>query len=230
MKKLFIIPAYNEAPMLPQLIAEIEEKAPDFDYVIINDGSTDETIDVCRQHNLHAVHLIANLGIGGAVQAGYKYALENGYDIAIQLDGDGQHDPGSAPEMIAPILNGQADFVIGSRFITKEGFQTTWTRRIGIVWLNTVLYLMTRRTFTDATSGLRAANRRVIRQFAGSYPYDYPEPETICVAVRKGYKVQEAPVVMRERTTGQSSIRPFHAAYYLLKVTLAILVANIKKV
>ena len=230
MKKIFIIPAYNESPILPQLIAEIEAKTPDFDYVIINDGSTDGTIDTCHEHNLHAIHLIANLGIGGAVQAGYKYALENGYDIAIQLDGDGQHDPGSADELIQPILDGQADFVIGSRFIAKQGFQTTIFRRMGIGWLNFVLRIITHRKFTDATSGLRAANRKVIRLFAANYPYDYPEPETICSVVRLGFKVMEAPVVMRERTTGKSSIRPFHVTYYLLKVTLAIFIANIKKV
>ncbi len=230
MKRIFIIPAFNEAEILPSLIAEIREKTPDYDYVIINDGSTDDTIDVCRRNHFNVIHLIANLGIGGAVQTGYKYALENDYDIAIQLDGDGQHDPASAEVLTQPILKNQADFVIGSRFITKEGFQTTWTRRIGIVWLNTVLRLITHQRFTDATSGLRAINKTVIKQFADSYPFDYPEPETICVAVRKGYRVQEAPVVMRERTTGRSSIRPFHALYYLLKVTLAILIANIKKV
>lgn len=230
MKRIFIIPAYNEAEILPSLIAEVREKAPDFDYVIINDGSSDQTREVCRDKNFNAIHLVANLGIGGAVQAGYKYALENGYEIAIQLDGDGQHDPGSASDLIQPILDDQADFVIGSRFITKAGFQTTWTRRIGIVWLNTVLRIITHQRFTDATSGLRAANRKVIQLFASNYPYDYPEPETICVSVRKGFRVMEAPVVMRERSTGRSSIRPFHAGYYLLKVTLAILVANIKKV
>ena len=230
MKRIFIIPAYNEAEILPKLVAEIQEKTPDYDYVIINDGSTDNTIEICQLNQFNVVHLIANLGIGGAVQAGYKYALDNGYEIAIQLVGDGQHDPASASVLTQPILSGQADFVIGSRFITKEGFQTTWTRRIGIVWLNNVLRIITHHRFTDATSGLRAVNKSVIKLFAASYPFDYPEPETICVAVRKGFRVQEAPVVMRERTAGRSSIRPFHAIYYLLKVTLAILIANIKKV
>jgi glycosyltransferase involved in cell wall biosynthesis len=229
-RRIFIIPAYNEAEILPSLIAEIKEKTPDFDYVIINDGSTDRTVDICRDNHFNTIHLVANLGIGGAVQAGYKYALENGYEIAIQLDGDGQHDPGSAHELIQPILDGKADFVIGSRFIDRKGFQTTWTRRAGIGWLNFILRTITHHIFTDATSGSRAVNRQVIQMFAASYPYDYPEPETICVAVRKGFKVREVPVVMRERTTGRSSIRPFHAIYYMLKVSLAILIANIKKV
>jgi glycosyltransferase involved in cell wall biosynthesis len=229
-KQLFIIPAYNEAEILPSLITEIRTKAPDFDYVIVNDGSTDRTRELCAEQNYNAIHLIANLGIGGAVQAGYKYALENGYDLAVQLAGDGQHDPAWVQSLLPPILDERADFVIGSRFIDRQGFQTTWSRRTGIGWLNFILRVITHHIFTDATSGFRAANRQVIQLFAASYPFDYPEPETICVAVRKGFKVREVPVVMRERTTGRSSIRPFNAVYYVLKVTLAILIANIKRI
>ncbi len=230
MKSILIIPAYNEARILPNLIAEIQEKLPGVDYVIVNDGSKDGTEKLCRENGFNAIHLIANLGIGGAVQAGYKYARENEYDIAIQLDGDGQHDPASVPELIKPILEGRADFVVGSRFIEKKGFQTTFLRRFGIVWLNGVLKLLTHKTVTDATSGLRAVNADIIRLFASNYPYDYPEPETICEVVRRKFRVAEIPVVMRHRTTGKSSIRPIRSGYYLIKVTLAIIVTNIKRV
>jgi glycosyltransferase involved in cell wall biosynthesis len=230
MKSILIIPAYNEARILPTLIAEIHEKLPDFDYVIVNDGSKDGTQKLCRENGFNAIHLVANLGIGGAVQAGYKYARENDYDIAIQLDGDGQHDPASVPALIQPILDGRADFVIGSRFIEKKGFQTSFLRRFGIVWLNSVLKLLTKKTVTDATSGLRAANAEIIRLFADNYPYDYPEPETICEVVRRKFRVEEIPVVMRNRTTGKSSIRPIRSGYYLVKVTLAIIVTNIKRI
>jgi hypothetical protein len=230
MKQILIIPAFNEAAMLPALIQEIREKIPEFDYIIINDGSTDDTESVCDHNELNVIHLISNLGIGGAVQAGYKYARQRGYDIAVQLDGDGQHDPASVRDLVVPIQNDQADLVIGSRFIDRQGFQTTLLRRAGIIWLNGVLRVITHQKITDSTSGLRAANRQLIQQFAASYPHDYPEPETICEVIRRRFRVIEVPVVMRERTAGKSSIRPFHSLYYMLKVTLAILVANIKKV
>ena len=230
MKQILIIPAFNEAAMLPALIQEIREKIPEFDYVIINDGSTDDTESVCDRLQLNVIHLISNLGIGGAVQAGYKSARQHGYDIAVQLDGDGQHDPASVRDLVVPIQKDQADLAIGSRFIDRQGFQTTLLRRAGILWLNGVLRAITHQKITDSTSGLRAANRQLIQQFAANYPHDYPEPETICEVIRRRFRVVEVPVVMRERTAGKSSIRPFHSLYYMLKVTLAILVANIKKV
>lgn len=228
MKKLLIIPAYNEAKNLSDLINEIKMTAPDYDYVIINDGSRDNTVDVCIKNHLNALHLASNLGIGGAVQTGYKYALRNGYDIAIQIDGDGQHDPSYLNKLVDPIIKGNADYCIGSRFIQFEGFQSSHIRRLGIRWLNFILFILTGQRFSDATSGFRAVNRAVFKNFAESYPYDYPEPETICDAHRQGLKIVEVPVKMRERSTGVSSIRPWKSIYYMVKVTLAILVSRIK--
>lgn len=228
MRMLLIIPAFNEAGNIPILVDEIARQAPDYDYIIINDGSTDDTVDVCNKNSYNALHLSTNLGIGGAVQTGYRYALLHNYDIAIQIDGDGQHDPVFLDQLVEPIICEKADYCIGSRFIQNEGFQSSKIRRIGIRWLNFVLYILTKQKFTDATSGFRAVNRAVYKLFAESYPYDYPEPEAICDAISHGMRIVEVPIKMRERSTGTSSIRPLRSIYYMVKVTLAILVSRIK--
>jgi glycosyltransferase involved in cell wall biosynthesis len=229
MKYLLIIPAYNEAKNLVNLVREIEGKAPSFDYVIINDGSTDNTVEISREHGLNTVHLMNNLGIGGAVQTGYMYALMNDYDIAIQIDGDGQHDPAYLERLIEPILAGKADFTIGTRFIHGKGFQSSGLRRVGINWLNRSIRMAAHVRITDATSGFRAANRGVIRIFAAYYPKDYPEPETIVDVCRHGFRIEEVPVEMRERTFGTSSIRLTKSIYYMLKVSLAVFISGLKK-
>lgn len=229
MKKLIIIPAYNEAENLVSLIAEIKNKAWEYDYVIINDGSTDNTRNVCQDNGFNTINLPVNLGIGGAVQTGYLYALVGGYDVAIQLDGDGQHDPGYLDALIRPIIEGVADLCIGSRFIENQGFQSSFTRRMGISWLNTMLRIVAHQKITDSTSGFRAANKKVIVYFASNYPYDYPEPETISDASRKSFRIVEIPVVMRERATGTSSIKLYKTIYYMTKVTMAILISRMKR-
>ena len=229
MKKLLIIPAYNEAENLVELVGEIRQKAPDYDYIIVNDGSNDHTVKVCIENNLNALHLSNNLGIGGAVQAGYLYAIRNNYDIAIQIDGDGQHDPAYLDVLIQPIVDGQADFTIGSRFINKEGFQLSGLRRAGILWLDSVLKSSTRLDITDATSGFRACNQQVMHAFAAYYPKDYPEPETIADLYRHKFRIMEVPVLMRERQSGVSSIRLFKPIYYMMKVTISILVSRLKR-
>jgi len=223
MKKLIIIPAYNESECIEATVRDIMENASDFDYVIINDCSTDDTRAICERNNFNIVNLPINLGIGGAVQTGYMYAMEYGYDVAVQVDGDGQHDPQFLRQMAEYLETHEVDMVIGSRFIEKEGFQSSMIRRLGIVYFTKLIKLCTGKTVTDPTSGLRMAGRNVIRLFADCYPKDYPEPESTVAALNHGYVVAEIPVVMRERQGGVSSITMKRSVYYMVKVTLAIL-------
>ena len=207
----------------------IERDAVGFDYIVINDCSTDRTKEICEEHGFHYVDLPINLGIGGAVQTGYKYAWENGYDMAVQVDGDGQHDPEFLELMAEYLETHQVDMVIGSRFIEKQGFQSSGMRRVGIRFFSGLIRLMTGKTITDPTSGLRMAGRNVIELFSKDYPRDYPEPESVVAILRKGLKVAEVPVIMREREGGVSSISMKKSVYYMVKVTLAILIERIRR-
>lgn len=227
MKKLIIIPAYNEGESIYNTIKDIEEHAPDFDYIIVNDCSTDNTKEICMEHGFHYIDLPINQGIGGAVQTGYLYAAENGYDIAVQVDGDGQHNPEFLEQMAEVLQRDQADMVIGSRFIERKGFQSSAARRIGIRYFTGLIRLMTGKKITDPTSGLRMAGRDVILIFAKSYPRDYPEPESVVDILCKNKKVEEVPVLMRERQGGISSIRMGKSVYYMIKVSLAIILCRI---
>lgn len=222
-KKIVIIPAYNESLSIERTVRDIEEHAPEFDYVIINDCSSDHTLDVCKEKHLNVVDLPINLGIGGAVQTGYLYAYLNGYDMAVQFDGDGQHDAKYLNDMAKCLEKDDLDMVIGSRFITKEGFQSTGARRIGIKYFSVLIRLVTGQTVTDPTSGMRLINRRVMEIYAGDYPKDYPEPESVVAILKRKMKVREVPVIMRERSDGVSSISLKRSVYYMIKVTLAIL-------
>jgi glycosyltransferase involved in cell wall biosynthesis len=174
------------------------------------------------------VNLPVNLGIGGAVQTGYRYAFENGYDLALQVDGDGQHNPQFLHEMIAYLISHNADMVIGSRFIKKEGFQSSWLRRIGIGYFTWLIKLCTGKTITDPTSGFRVVGKKVIKLFADSYPKDYPEPETIVMVLNQNCKIEEIPVIMRERQGGVSSITIMKSIHYMIKETYAILKQTLK--
>lgn len=229
MKKLIIIPAYNESESIESTVRDIMENAPDFDYVVINDCSKDNTKEICEANGFNIVNLPINLGIGGAVQTGYKYAMEYGYDIAVQVDGDGQHDPAFLNQMAEVIEKENLDMVIGSRFIDKEGFQSSFMRRVGIRYFTVLIKILTGKTITDPTSGLRMIGRNVIKLYAADYPKDYPEPESVVAVLRRGMKVKEIPVVMRSRQGGVSSINPTKSVYYMIKVTLAILVESIRK-
>ena len=229
MKKLIIIPAYNEEANIVKTVESIERDAVGFDYIVINDCSTDRTKEICEEHGFHYVDLPINLGIGGAVQTGYKYAWENGYDMAVQVDGDGQHDPEFLELMAEYLETHQVDMVIGSRFIEKQGFQSSGMRRVGIRFFSGLIRVMTGKTITDPTSGLRMAGRNVIELFSKDYPRDYPEPESVVAILRKGLKVAEVPVVMREREGGVSSISMKKSVYYMVKVTLAILIERIRR-
>lgn len=223
MKVIMIIPAYNEEESILNTIKALEKHAPEVDYIIINDGSKDNTKQVCIENKLNFVDLPVNLGIGGAVQTGYKYAERNGYDVAIQFDGDGQHDPKFINDLVKEIEAG-ADLVIGSRYIgNKSEFQSTFMRRLGKNILSFLISLTTGKKIFDPTSGYRAGNKKVISCFADKYPVDYPEPDTIVEVIKKGYKVKEVPVSMNERTTGKSSISSFKSAYYMIKVSLSII-------
>ncbi|MEG1137033.1 MAG: glycosyltransferase family 2 protein [Lachnospiraceae bacterium] len=229
MKKLIIIPAYNEEESIEKTIKEIAYNAPDFDYIIINDCSTDNTRKICEENNYNIVNLPINLGIGGAVQTGYLYAENNNYDVAVQIDGDGQHDSGFLNVMYLYLLNQQVDMVIGSRFIEKEGFQSSGARRMGIKYFTFLITMLTGKKITDPTSGLRMVNRDIISLFAKDYPKDYPEPESVVAILRRGKKVEELPVVMRVRNGGISSISMKKSIYYMIKVSLAILIERIRK-
>ena len=228
MKKLVIIPAYNESASIQKTVEDIRSKARDFDYVVINDCSVDNTREICEKLNYNIVNLPVNLGIGGAVQTGYKYGVRNGYDIAVQVDGDGQHDPRFLSKMSEYLLETEADMVIGSRYIEKEGFQSSGARRAGIKYFTFLIRLLTGKIVTDPTSGLRMVNRDVMRIFAQDYPKDYPEPESVVAILRKGKKVKEIPVVMRERNGGVSSISLKKSIYYMIKVSLAILIEKMR--
>ena len=228
MKKLVIIPAYNEEKGILGVVRKLQQDAPDFDYIVINDCSRDNTEQVLRENRINHVTLPVNLGIGGAVHTGFIYARRKNYDCAVQIDGDGQHDTAYLQEMADELEKSGADMVIGSRFITYEGFQTSFMRRVGKTYLSGLIHLVTGKKVTDPTSGYRMVNRQGIELFAGDYPRDYPEPESIVTLLRAGGTVKDHPVIMQERQGGVSSIGPWKAVYYMVKVTLAILIETMR--
>ncbi len=222
MRIILIIPAYNEARNLPRLADALRAHAPECDVVVVDDGSADDTAHVASRLGWSVLRLPMNLGIGGAVQAGYLWAWERGYDVAVQIDGDGQHDPAFLGALLAPIEAGTADVVIGSRFLSDGGFRSTAVRRAGISYLTWFLRLRCGARVTDPTSGFRAANRDATELFARYYPSDYPEPEAVALARRAGLRIVEVPVRMHERVHGRSSIDLWGTLYYLVKVSLAL--------
>ncbi|MCQ4970511.1 glycosyltransferase family 2 protein [Lactococcus lactis] len=232
-KILLIIPAYNESEGITQVVQKVEQYRIKskymIDYIVINDGSTDNEEEILRKNEINHVELIQNLGIGGAVQTGYKYALEKGYDIAIQYDGDGQHDIESLPCLIEPLLSGVADFTVGSRFLedSNSEFQSSTTRQVGIRILSALIFMTSKIRIKDVTSGYRAANKKVISQFVGRYPSQYPEPESYMHLFAENIRVKEVGVRMFERETGTSSINLFKGISYMISVSLAILFSAI---
>lgn len=224
---LIIIPAYNEASNIERVVTHMMEEAPQYDYLVVNDGSTDNTLELCQNANFHYLDLPINMGIGGAVQAGYIYAYKNHYDIAVQMDGDGQHDIVYLEYLLEPIFRDKADVVIGSRFLEKEGFQSSVSRRMGINILSGLIRLTTGKKIIDVTSGYRAVNRMFIDIYSKDYPTDYPEPEAIVAAIMHRGRVEEVPVKMRAREGGTSSITFKKSIYYMIKVTLAILICRL---
>ncbi len=227
MKVLIIIPAYNEQENIERVVTNLKTHCPQYDYLIVNDCSSDKTLEICSKNNFNYIDLCCNLGIGGGVQSGYIYAYRNGYDCAIQIDGDGQHDPQYISRLVDPIERGEADIVIGSRFIDYEGFQSSGMRRFGINFLSALIKAVCGAKVKDVTSGFRAANREFIEFFSKEYADDYPEPEAIVATKLNGARILEVPVVMNEREGGTSSISPLKSIYYMIKVSLAILLYKI---
>ena len=235
-KVVLIIPAYNEENNILKTYQKIidynKKNNTQYDAIVINDGSKDKTKDILEENNIPHINLVQNLGIGGAVQTGYKYALENDYDIAIQYDGDGRHDVRYVKDIINPILNGQADLTIGSRFIDRgsSDFKSTWIRRVGIGIISFLIKICTGQKITDTTSGFRAANRQIISIFSKDYPVDSPEPASFVAVAKKGYKTMEVPVSMNAREGGTSSITThlWKPIYYMINVSLAIIIASLK--
>jgi hypothetical protein len=230
LKVLVIIPAYNEAGSLCNVVQDISENAPGCHYVIINDCSKDNTADVCKEHGLNVVNLSNNLGIGGAMQAGYKYAAKYGYDVAIQVDGDGQHSAKYIPTALEHMYRSQADIVIGSRYLDEGGYQSSAIRRVGIRYFSALIRLLAGTKVTDPTSGFRIVNRKLIEFFSQHYPADYPEPETLVLMARNGFKIEEISVDMNERETGKSSITPMRSIYYMVKVSLGMFFAATERI
>lgn len=232
MKVLIIVPAYNEEASILQTIDGIKRYKEDFpyilDYIVINDGSKDNTRKLLIENNIPSIHLVNNLGIGGAVQTGYLYAFYNNYDIAVQFDGDGQHDIQSLETLISPIITKEADFTIGSRFVedSPSKFKTSFSRRMGINLISLFIKLRTNATILDVTSGYRAASKEIIEYFANNYPRKYPEPETNAILIKKDKKVKEVGVNMFERTEGKSSITPFKSVRYMIEVLTSIILLS----
>lgn len=225
-KILIVIPCFNEEASLPEVLHNLLMFSPGADFIIhvalVNDCSTDHTIDVANMHDVIVLDLPINLGIGGAVQTGFKYAFENGYDFAIQMDGDGQHPAAELSHLLKAMKEHDADVVIGSRFIGKTGFQSSPMRRIGIRYFRRLNYMLTGCTVYDSTSGFRCINRKALALVSDYYPDEYPEPEILVYYALKGLKTIEVPVTMKERQGGASSITSLSSLYYMCKVTLSI--------
>jgi len=226
---LVIIPAYNEERSIGKVIEDVKTHFQQADILVINDGSTDDTSGKAKNCSVTVLDLPYNLGIGGAMQAGYKYAFEKEYDVAIQVDGDGQHAPKEIRKLFENLVKNGNDMTIGSRFLGRSAYRASTMRRVGIVILSMVVSVLIRQKVTDPTSGFRAASRKAIRVFALDYPQDYPEPEVLVLLSRNGLKIEEVPVKIEQRSYGESSITNIRAIYYMIKVLLAIFVDCFKK-
>ena len=229
LKRVAIVPALNEEQTVGRVIDEIRAFDPGFDIVVVDDGSTDRTAGVAADRGAHVLRLPFNLGIGGAVQTGYRFAFEHGYDLAVQVDGDGQHDPSQLAAILGPVLRGEADLCVGSRFTGEGPYRSSFARRIGIRIFARVVSAIVRQKLTDTTSGFRAVNRKAIALFAVDYPHDYPEVETTVMTVRHKLRLTEVPVTMRERGGGASSITALRSIYYMTKVLLALFVGLFRR-
>lgn len=229
LRTLAIVPAFNEADSIGSVLEEIRSAEPELEIVVINDASTDSTARVASEAGVPVVNLPFNVGIGGTVQTGYQYALERGFECAIQVDGDGQHDPSEIGQVLEPILEGRADLAVGTRFVKGGGYRGTRLRRVGIRIFAAIVSLMVRQRVSDTTSGFRAVNRKALRLFAAQYPHDYPEVESLVLLSRHGLRVVEVPVRMRVRETGNSSITALRAAYYMIKVLLALFIGLFRR-
>ena len=224
-----IVPALNESANIARVIHSLREEVPGADIVVINDGSADDTGAIARANGAAVIDMPFNVGIGAAVQAGILYARRCGYDVAIQVDGDGQHPPSEVPKLTERIARGDCDMVIGSRFVQRSGYRGSLSRRTGIAVFWLVNAVLIRRRITDSTSGFRAFNRAAIEFLAVEYPHDFPEPESIVTLCRNGFRVVEVPVEMRARQSGRSSITFVRSVYYMMKVLIAMTIGATRR-
>ncbi len=229
MRILVIVPAYNEEASIEGVINDIRTDYPEADIVVIDDGSRDKTSLIVKRLGIKALILPFNLGIGGAMQAGYRYAKLGDYDIAIQFDGDGQHKASEIEKIVMPVKTGAADVVVGSRFLEQADYKSPFFRRLGISFFSWLLSMILGMKITDTTSGFRAVNRRVIRFFSDLYPDDYPEVEALVLLHKQDFRIMETGVSMQQRKGGKSSITPFRSVYYMIKVFLAVMIDLFKK-
>jgi hypothetical protein len=229
LRRVAIVPAFNEQESVARVIDELRAFDADLEVVVVDDGSTDRTAESARSRGAHVVRLPFNLGIGGAVQTGFRYAWEHGFDVAVRVDGDGQHDPRELGAVLEPVLADEVDVAVGSRFIGPAGYRSSRSRRIGIRLLAWCVSALTRQKITDPTSGFQAANRLGIRLFAADYPHDYPEAEATVMVFKHRLRLKEVPVAMRARESGRSSITTVRSVYYMVKVLLAIFVALFRR-
>lgn len=227
---LVIIPAYNEADNIGRVIEKTQHSLPSADILVVNDGSSDSTSAISRQRGAMVLDLSYNLGIGAAMQTGYKFAYRMGYDIAVQCDADGQHHPAAIKKLVETLTNDGVDMVLGSRYLRKKRFRSFVFRRLGVLIFSRVLSLIVRQKLTDTTSGFRAVNRELIKSFSTFYPDDYPEPEALVLLHREGFTMKEISVNMSSRKGGNSSITWWRSIYYMAKVLLAIFIDLCKKV
>jgi len=223
-KRIAIVPAFNEERNVGRVLDELRAIDPGLDVVVVSDGSTDRTAEVASGRGAYVIRLPFNLGIGGAVQTGFRYAWEEGYELAVRLDGDGQHDPGELGVLVGPVVAGEADLAVGSRFVEGGGYRSSAARRVGIRILARVVSLIARQRLTDTTSGFQACNRRAIALYAADLPHDYPEVEGMVMAIKHRIRLVEVPVTMREREHGHSSIGTLASIYYMIKILLALFV------
>jgi glycosyltransferase involved in cell wall biosynthesis len=227
---LAIIPALNEEESIGQVIEEIRLFEPEFEIVVVDDGSSDRTAAIAAEHGATVLRLPFNLGIGGAVQTGYRYAFEKGFDLAVQIDGDGQHDPRQLPGIVTPVLAGEADLVIGSRFALPSGYRAAFIRRFGMLFFARLISAVVGQRLSDTSSSFRAFNRRSLCLFASDYPHGFLETvEATVMAVKHGLRVREVPVTMRHRTTGRSSLTLAVSVYYGFKVLVAVFIGLFRR-
>jgi glycosyltransferase involved in cell wall biosynthesis len=229
LKRVAVVPAYNEEESIARVIEEIRRFDPGFEIVVVDDGSLDRTADVAEERGARVLRLPFNLGIGGAVQTGFRFAADESFDLAVRVDGDGQHDASELAALLEPVLAGEADVVVGSRFVGGDGYRPSRSRRLGIRLLASVVSALVRQRVTDPTSGFQALNRQAIAVFAADYPHDYPEVEATVLTAKHHLRRAEVAVSMRERASGRSSIGALHAGYYMVKVLLALFVGLFRR-